>query len=165
MFRLKGSLSSPLHRAPTTSLSGATAASFPGILSLTSLKLREVYFLRLPSLMAGRPPDRTTLRRHSWNAGKRIVRKCIPSGKSLSAQKLSSWQTAQHRLLELSGGASCGLFSAKYIVAEHPRHHTIAAQEVNLKAMCLLFRARFGVDTTDIFFRLRIGTFSSWHND
>jgi len=83
----------------------------------------------------------------------------------LFAQKLSPWQTAQHRLLELSSGASRGLFSAKYVIAEHLRHHTIAAEEVDLKAMGLLLCARFGVDTTDVFFRLRIGTFSSWHND
>jgi hypothetical protein len=31
--------------------------------------------------------------------------------------------------------------------------------------MCLLLCARFRVDTADVFFRLRIGTFSSWHND
>ena len=83
----------------------------------------------------------------------------------LFAQKLSPWQTAQHRLLKLSGGAACGLFSAKYVVAEHLRHHAIAAKEMDLKAMCLLLRAWLRVDTTDVFFRLRIGTFSSWHND
>jgi hypothetical protein len=87
-----------------------------------------------------------------------------PGAESLSAQKLSPRQTAQHRLLEFSGGASCCLFSAVNIVAEHPRHYTIAAQEVDLKAMCLLLCARFRVDTADVFFRLRIGTFSSWHN-
>jgi hypothetical protein len=67
-------------------------------------------------------------------------------------------------LLELSGGASRGLFSAKYVVAEHLRYHTIAAKEVDLKAMCLLLCPRFRIDTADVLFRLRIGTFSSWHN-
>jgi len=67
-------------------------------------------------------------------------------------------------VLELSGGPSCGFFSAMYVITEHPCDHTIAAEEVDLKAMCLLLRARFGVDTADVFFGLRIGTFSSWHN-
>ncbi|PYI81906.1 MAG: hypothetical protein DMF05_01315 [Verrucomicrobia bacterium] len=49
------------------------------------------------------------------------------------------------------------------LVAEHPRHHTITAKEMDLKAMCLLLCARFRVDSADVFFRLRIGTFSSWH--
>src|SRR4249919_3532413 len=97
--------------------------------------------------MAGRRPDPTISRLDFWNAGERTSGKCIPSANNLSAQKLSPRQTAQHRLLKLSGGASCGLFSAKYVVAEHLRHHTIAAEEVDLKAMCLLLFARFSVDT------------------
>ena len=60
-----------------------------------------------------------------------------------TAQKLSPRQTAQHRLLELSGGSSCGLFSTMHVIAEHPRHHAIATEEVDLKAMCLLLSARF----------------------
>src|SRR5262245_19026392 len=114
--------------------------------------------------MDGRRQDRTILRPDFWNAGKRTG-KCIPAAESLSAQKLSPRQTAQHRLLELSGSTSSGLLSAIYVVAEHPCHHTIAAQKVNLIAMCLLLCSRFRVDTADVFFRLRTGTFSSWHND
>src|ERR1700761_6241285 len=114
--------------------------------------------------MAGRRRDPTISRRDSWNVGKRTAGKRIPSGKALPAQKLSPRQTAQRRLLELSGSSACGLFSAIYIVTEHPRHHTIAAQEMDLEAVCLLLCAWFRIDTTDVFFRLRIGTFSSWHN-
>src|SRR5215469_12098466 len=113
--------------------------------------------------MAGRREAPTISRRDFWNAGKRTAGKSIPSGKALPAQKLSPRQTAQHRLLELSSSAACGLFSAIHVVTEHPRHHTIATEEVDLKAMCLLLRARFRVDTADVFFRLRIWTFSSWH--
>ena len=115
--------------------------------------------------MDGRRPDPTISRRDFYNPGKRIGGKWIPSANNLSAQKLYPRQTAQHRLLKLSGGTPRGLFSAKYVVAEHLRHHTIAAEEVDLKAMCLLLCPRFRVDTADVFFRLRIGAFSSWHND
>src|SRR5215211_6321616 len=113
--------------------------------------------------MAGRLPGPRISRRRFSSAGKRIARKSILRANSLSGQKFSPRQTAQHRLLELSGGAPRGLFSAEYVVAEHPRHHTIAAEEVDLKAMCLLLCARFRVDTADVFFGLRIRTFSSWH--
>jgi hypothetical protein len=68
-------------------------------------------------------------------------------------------------LLEFSGGTPRGLLSAKHVIAEHPGHDAVTAQEMDLKAMCLFLRARFRVDTADVLFRLRIGTFSSWHND
>ena len=51
-----------------------------------------------------------------------------------------------------------------YVIAEHLRDHAIAAEEVDLKTMGLLLRARFRVDTPNVLFGLRIGTFSSWHN-
>src|SRR5690349_17011282 len=102
--------------------------------------------------MAGHRQGPTISRRHFWNAGKRTAGKCSPSWKSLSAQKLSPRQTTQHRLLEFSSSAACRLFSAKHVVTEHPRHYTIAAQEVDLEAMCLLLRARFRIDTPDVFF-------------
>src|ERR1700746_1080066 len=113
--------------------------------------------------MAGRRQAPTISRRDFWNAGKRTAGKCIPSGKALPAQKLSPRQTAQHRLSELSGSSARGLFSAIYVVTEHPCHHTVAAQEVDLEAMCLLLCARFRIDTADVFFRLRVGTFSVLH--
>src|SRR5262245_38895376 len=114
--------------------------------------------------MGGRRQDRTILRPDFWNAGTRTGT-CIPAAESLSAQNLSTRQTAEYQDFELSGSTSSGLLFAIYVVAEHPCYHTIAAQKVNLKAMCLLLCARFRVDTADVFFRLRIGTFSSWHND
>jgi len=57
-----------------------------------------------------------------------------------------------HRVLEFSGRAARGLFSAIHVIAEHLRHDAIAAKEVDLKAMSLLLRARFRVDATDVFF-------------
>ena len=148
---LKEFSSSQPHRAPATSLSAATAASFLAIRSLTSVKLRQASFLHRLSLMGGRQAGPTISRRDSWNAGKRSG-KCIPSADSLSAQKLSPRQTTQHRLLELSSSAPCSLFSTKHIVTEHLRHHAIATEEVHLKAMCLLLSARFRVDSADVFF-------------
>jgi len=68
-------------------------------------------------------------------------------------------------LLEFSGGTPRGLLPAVDVIAEHPGHHPIAAKEVDLKTMRLLLRARLRVDAADVLFRLRIGTFSSWHND
>jgi hypothetical protein len=44
------------------------------------------------------------------------------------------------------------LFSAVHVIAEHLRHHAIAAKEVDLKTMRLLLRARFRVDATDVLF-------------
>src|SRR5215467_14556160 len=115
--------------------------------------------------MGGRRRDRRISRRASYNVGRRTGGKCMASAKTLSAEKLSPRQTAQHRLLELSGGTPRGLLSAIHVIAEHPGHHAITAQEMDLEPMCLLLRARFRVDAADVLFRLRIGTFSSWHND
>src|SRR5215471_115838 len=41
---------------------------------------------------------------------------------------------------------------------------TRSAREVVLKSMRLLLRARLRVDAANVFFRLRIGTFSFWHS-
>src|SRR4030095_4505430 len=115
--------------------------------------------------MAGRRRARTISPLDFQSVGKRTGGKCIPTGNSLSAQKLSPWQTAQHRLLEFSGGTPRSLLSAIYVIAEHLGHNAVTAEEVDLEAMCLLLRARFCVDTADVLFRLRIRTFSAWHND
>ena len=164
MFRLKEFLQLPRHRAATMSSSGFIVARSPEILPLTSAKSRQAYFSSRPWSMGGPRRDRRISRRDSYNAGKRTGGKYLPTVNSLPAQKLSPRQAAQHRLFELSGCTSRSLFSAVHIIAEHLRYHAIAAEEVHLKTMSLLLRARFRVDTADVFFRLRIRTFSSWHN-
>src|SRR6266513_5209260 len=115
--------------------------------------------------MGGRRRARRISHRAFYDVGRRTGGKCIPTAKSLSAEKFPPRQTAQHRLLEFSGGTPRGLLSAIHVIAEHPGHHTVSAQEMDLKPMCLLLGARFRVDAADVLFRLRIGTFSSWHND
>ena len=165
MLRLKEFRRSPLHRAPIMSLSGCIAAWLPEIFSLTSAKSKQACLCRRRCLTGGRWRGRRLLRPASYYVGRRTGGKCVPTAKSLPAEKLSARQTAQHRLLEFSGGPPRSLLSAIHVITEHPGHHAVTAQEMDLKPMCLLLGARFGVDAADVLFRLRIGTFSSWHND
>ena len=165
MFCLKEFRKSPLHGTPTMSLSGSIAGSSPEVFRLTSAKSKQACFSRRPWLMGGRRRGRRISHRAFYNVGRLTRGKRFRTATSLSAEKFSPRQTAQHRLLEFSGGTPRGLLSAVYVIAEHPGHHAVTAQEMDLKPVCLLLRARFRVDAADVLFRLRIGTFSSWHND
>jgi hypothetical protein len=103
--------------------------------------------------MAGHRRDRKISRRDFWSAGRRIGGKRVPTAVRLSkTHKFSPRQTAQDRPLKLSGSAPRSFFSAVEAVAEHFCHHTIAAKKVNLKAVRLLPRAGFRIDTANVCF-------------
>jgi len=73
------------------------------------------------------------------------------------------WKFPYRAVPELAGSPTSTLFTAVETVAEHFRHRLIAAQKMDLEAVCLFLGASFGVDASDVFFRIWIWTFS--HED
>ena len=145
------------------SLSGYTKEWFLASSHLTSVKSREAYFCHRPWSMAGHRRDRKISRRGFWNAGTRTGGKCLSMANGLSAQGLSPRQTTQHPPLKLSGSTPRCFVPAIDAVAEHFCHDTITAKKVHLKTMRLFSGTRFGVDAANVFFRIRIGPYSSLH--
>ena len=61
---------------------------------------------------------------------------------------------------KLAGSPTGAFFAAVKTVAEHFRHRLVASQKMDLEAVRLFLCARFGVDASNVFFRIRIWTFS-----
>lgn len=69
-------------------------------------------------------------------------------------------RAAHRRALEFPRRPARAAFSAEKRVAEHSGDGIFSAQEMHLKAVCLFFRARLGIDAADIGFRIGIGSSS-----
>src|SRR5438270_9485814 len=68
--------------------------------------------------------------------------------------------TTHSRALEFPRHPARAFFSTEKRVAEHSGDSIFAAQEMHLKAVRLFFRARLGIDATDVRFGIGIGSSS-----
>jgi hypothetical protein len=111
--------------------------------------------------MVGSRRARRSLHRHSSNAGNCFVGKIAAIATRLfKADKFSSWQTAQSRLLEFPRGTSRLQLAAIDTIAKHLGYDFVSAKEMDLETVCLFLRARFCVDAANVCLRIRIRTSS-----
>src|SRR5215471_11565057 len=84
-------------------------------------------------------------------------KKSLATASAARARSCAPFRGAIKRpLLEFARRAACSVLPAVERIAEHLGDRLFPSQKMHLKTMRLFFRTLFGVDTTDVFFRIRI---------